>query len=661
MKTSKYINKYDYINFYTKQKSMWFFNNTEIKAGLDLALKKLRINLNEVDEVDDEINYETDEIEVDSYEYFLLMKEELGDIDKNNPLIVEGNIIDEKSKAHIKEVYQIDLVHDFDQLRKFKSMEELAIETKKLLLTNEKIIIFQPVFISEHLITKPDALIKINNKIEIVETKGTTSIKVIHLLDLFFQKKVLERQDYLNNIQFEFKLCLVEYCRLNKNEISFIITHYCNPSKNPKALDLKKIENILREDLIARDQKIIELRQMLKVGEFFNGNDYDIVYPLNITEILNNNWASFDVRMDNVHHSSKRSLNRFEHQFKAVINEFDHVIKKLLTHKAKMNQEDYPSEFIPTPVEKGFFKVSEFFPILRDIYFHQGYEIFSYSGKVMAQDEKVLQDYHPGDDLEKYLKGNPQAKGIFEQAYFSKKQLWIDQEKANRMINYLKDNKLYFDFESINTAIRNADHALPFNQIVSQCSLIEWKKDQKIDDLKCENLIIDPKFIDVLWFKKIIDHLYKGPNYSYIVYNIAFEKKRISEIDFFINEEAYSKKCKIIIDNLYDLADFFDPNKRIILLKELHGFYSIKKVLPMIEKYQPQFLQQTKSRNYQELEIGNGLVCQEKTILRFFNLIDDQAWIKMENDLMLYCENDVRAMIAVEFFIKYIIKNKKLD
>jgi hypothetical protein len=38
-------------------------------------------------------------------------------------------------------------------------------------------------------------------------------------------------------------------------------------------------------------------------------------------------------------------------------------------------------------------------------------------------------------------------------------------------------------------------------------------------------------------------------------------------------------------------------------------------------------------------------------------LIDNTTWENTVNNLKLYCENDVRAMIAVEYFIRKLLES----
>ncbi|MGL4617233.1 MAG: DUF2779 domain-containing protein [Mycoplasmoidaceae bacterium] len=649
MKDSKYINKYDFIDYYTKQPEMWFFTNSEIQTGIDLILTKLGVDKELIEENDDEFYND----EYDSYEYFSQLKIENDKIDENNPLIIEGNIIDGLSKEKIKQLFKLKKVIDFDN-KEFKNtkMEDLANKTKELLSNNEKIMLFQPVFIFNDLITKPDALVKDGNKIEIIETKCTTTSKLVHLLDLLFQKKVIEKQYFLKACSFEYKLCLVSYNKMNRNEVDFIIAENCNISKSAPSLP-KKIKN---NDNISSDEKI-KLKQMLKIGKWFK-DEKENLYSIPIIDVLNNDWNALWKRYEITTNSkSKNAISYFKNEFSKVLNNFDSTIQELLEHKKNMTEKKFPKNFTPSKNDKNFFKNCNYWIQLKSIYAKMGYSLFLYSGYVANQTAEYIAKFKKNDSLSDFLKIS--KKNNYVEKYINnKKDIILNEALTFNTFSKLKKNKVYFDFESINTAIRNVDNSLPFNQIVTQCSIIKWFENEELSDLNCDNLIIDPKNIHKNWFKEIINKIYVNKdNISYVVYNKAFEITRLKDMAEFINEKDYYKKSKKIIDNIFDLADFFDPRKNLITIKKLYGFYSIKKVLALIEKENSDLFDITKSKNYQLLKIKNGVDCQQKTVLRFFDKINDYEWKELSKQLKEYCENDVRAMIAVELFIKKIIQN----
>ena len=212
MRTGKYITKYDYIGYYTKQKAMWFFTNAEIKAKIDLLLKN--VSSYDFEDLDDE---EEHDYEIDAYEIykeqtdFLSQLEINKNIDVDNPKIAEGILLDKASQEDIKKTYHyIKKIINFetDPLFKNKSLEELANLTLELIDKNDKIIFFQPVFINDKLITKPDCFIKKNDEFIVIETKGTSSIKKHHILDVFYQAQVISKHPYFINKCISYQMCI---------------------------------------------------------------------------------------------------------------------------------------------------------------------------------------------------------------------------------------------------------------------------------------------------------------------------------------------------------------------------------------------------------------------------------------------------------------------
>ena len=125
-----------------------------------------------------------------------------------------------------------------------------------------------------------------------------------------------------------------------------------------------------------------------------------------------------------------------------------------------------------------------------------------------------------------------------------------------------------------------------------------------------------------------------------------------------MQDPVYNKKIDAIVANLYDLADWFNVNssKWFIWIKELLGYYSIKNILSLLPK---RCLEDSKTISYKSLNVQRGDKAQALTSLRFLNVIDDKKWSSISQDLCAYCENDVRAMIAVEKFGIELIENSK--
>lgn len=681
MKKSKYISKYDYIAYYTKPSFFWFYKNDEIVASLQTIYKsltkssKLESNIFDID-LEDEEEIDSNDNEYDAYEAYLIAKEELKNIDENNPQIVEGIIIDNQSKKFIEQEFNKNLntiIVDFDnEIYKYKNMEEIAEITKDYILNNDHLIMFQPVFIDKNTITKPDAFIKNKSDIIIIETKATSTAKKHHFLDLFFQKNVIENQKYLKDMDciFDYKLCLVKYEYLNKKEISFVTTPYINYVKTYS--DNKIIKESINKVLLKSKAKI----GYHIVEDSTNFDDNYESKPLRIKELLNNNLIDLYEKME-LYPQNAKSAEKAIYEFQKVNEEYHQVINELWKHKQNMKESDYVTKIYPNKNDKNDFKNFDYFLEERKIYSLLGYNRFDYSGLYADQTKNGLENCKKNEKLNDFIKAPKNAKISYIDLFSVKDRFLIDETNTMKLWNKLKSKKVYFDFETLNPAIRVCDKSLPFTQVVTQCSIIK-DYGNGIQNEGCNNLIIDPLEINDDWYKKIVDEIYSGPEpiynkknetytldenneFSYVVYNKSFEQTRLKEIKSKLNNKYYDLKINSIIKNIYDIADFFkisSKNGYVLFFEELKGFYSIKKILPLIEKHASHIFNNTNCLNYNSLEISNGKLCQEKTAQRFFEKLSKEEWNQIEDKLKIYCENDVRAMVAVEYFIKEILDGK---
>ena len=544
------------------------------------------------------------------------------------------------------------MVIDLDKTYQNKTNEEKAIITLELINQHQKLILFQAVFISNlngvDVITKPDGIVIDGNAFNLYETKATSSTKKHHFLDLYFQAKVIESINVLKmKFNFEYFLCIVAFDYANKMECPLIETPFCNIGKSV-AYDIKK----WFADFFDMD-KVIDYGQSIKMGEWTSKSVEYEFYPIRISQIAHHNFEDIQARYEAVR--SKKSVEKFQDDVLEMQSNFLKIIKELFLHRSKMQLSDIPIINQPGYGDKSQWKDNELFIQTRNIYVNNGCELLKYSGNVLKQTYDMLEKYQIGDDLSNYYRSAKKVT-LIEESLFSKNDVTIFQSSVNQFLDKIKSQKVYFDFETLNTATRVYDNTLPFRQIVTQSSVIVDHGDQK--ELVCNNLIIDPITIELKWFQEIVDSLYYGESYSYIVYNKSFERSRLNEMKEYINDATYSSKIDCIVNNMVDLADLFDFRKELVIFKELYGFYSIKKVLPLVAKYDVQIFNDVKCLDYKSLEINNGKLCQDKTTQRFFNLINQSEWDKLAVELQQYCENDVRAMVAVEYFIKNVIAKK---
>jgi hypothetical protein len=196
--------------------------------------------------------------------------------------------------------------------------------------------------------------------------------------------------------------------------------------------------------------------------------------------------------------------------------------------------------------------------------------------------------------------------------------------RAIKIFKDLKPKRVFYDFESVMLASRIFDHTPPFLQTVVQVSIIV----EEFGEIKrTRDIVIDPKNFTINDFKTIIDAVDCGDDYSYVVYNKAFENTQLKNMNIFIDDPIYTKKINTITAdaNCFDLMDFFNVDKQLIIIEKLKGHYSIKDVLRFINEYYPEFLAQSNSVSYTNLNIHNGVEATNTFALRFLGYIDDST------------------------------------
>ena len=223
-KKPKYIRKYDYIRTFYRSKDEWFWP-TEL-------LKKF-IKWDTSTNIDEELEESAPEFDV--LDFFKEQKDEqkFEDMNLNDPKIYEGNLIDQKAKKFIVNEFFKDInveIVDFDDYKKIYNLEQQYNKTIQYIKNNENIVLFQPCLIWNNIaIAKPDAIVIKNKKIILIETKGTTSTKPVHNLDIIYQSKICNWSLAEINRQIDdYRLCLVKYELLDKHGLSFILTNIAN-------------------------------------------------------------------------------------------------------------------------------------------------------------------------------------------------------------------------------------------------------------------------------------------------------------------------------------------------------------------------------------------------------------------------------------------------
>jgi hypothetical protein len=213
--------------------------------------------------------------ETDSFDVYKELKSGV-DLDKTDPKVYEGNLIDQQSKQFMIEYYHDCEVYDFDKHDEYKfDTEASAKKTLDLLKTKNNVIMFQPTFIYKNkAIARPDAFIKRGNMFILIETKGTTSVKIIHLIDMTYQAIVVNEtiQKLFNKKIDQFILCIVDYRLGEKNEIGFKFSPYAVLTKSASSSKTKT------KELIKFSDEYIEARANSKDGSDRSVLAADLIY-----------------------------------------------------------------------------------------------------------------------------------------------------------------------------------------------------------------------------------------------------------------------------------------------------------------------------------------------------------------------------------------------
>ena len=622
----KYIRKYDYIKSLYSPKNLWFWSTNALTNELSKLITKKNDNHFIFDGDDEEKQFFfEDGYAYDFYDESKDLNDDLNDKDAKK---IEGQYIDKKSQEYILNFFKMQftklkiepqnytIVNSCESRKKFGLKYE---KTINLLIRYSNLIIFQPVFIfGKQLIDIPDAIVKINNQLFLIETKAAKAPKKRYIIDLIYQANVVNATLKTNKMKqiTKFFLCLIKDCSNKKMNVSFVL----------EEIFLKKLDDSKINDcyLTVQDAMKKNKRKHHLFNNFVNAN--------------NNFWKQIE--------------------------------------QLKVTEKTNSIDFAPCKQYKSFFEKNPFFNILQKKYYRTNnfYPFFGFSGNLIKFEEAIhLYEKHKNfkcDVFENFIyfykkKSNiKQPKKIIQNYYANiliakrenKTKFLITKTTINYLLTNQKKKKIYFDFETLNSCLAPIDNCYPYRQIVTQVSIIANHNQQKIENLKCKNFIIDTQKISVSWFKKIIDEILENvdnPNeYSFIVYNKSFEKNRLEEMKQYINDDIYVKKIDGIIKNIFDLANCFNPQKEMTcFIWENKGFYSIKFILDFILTHNPNYLEKLKIKSYKALQIQNGSQAQNETTLRFFNLINDAEWSKLETKLKEYCENDVWAMIILEYWL----------
>ncbi len=550
---------------------------------------------------------------IDSYRYKRLTipnyKTQIGDIPAT---ILDGNEISELSKDYYRVKYPdykvVDFSNNFD-------IEFVEAETSKLLKSEEDVIIFEAGFRYNDFTLRTDVLIKVKNKVSIVEVKATTEPAREHMYDVAYQHFILSKvidPTFFKNWIFRIMTLNRDFVLL-KNSVKdqiidfFKITgYYYNSSPTydefglPKTKSLDLLENILNLqsnydfDYIFDKIKQIQLQDdmpkewLSEKINLFGANDF--LPFLKEYERMTDTKSLFNYRGDAGFTIQKKAELFYEHGLK-FIEEVDD--KYLIPKKV-----DYKE--VPSPNSSGRYS---------------------------------------------FLRANNLLRLIQKDVTISNK-TFIDKKMIRKHLSKYKTPIYMFDFEAVNLAQPRTKFATPYEQVPYQYSIhvihdidnFDYETLEGITHL--EYLPKDNKQFYEELFVNLVEDLTKFGIGTYVAFNKTFEQmviknalKPIKKLD-----EKILDKLKLINDNIIDLMIPFKKMHYYDYLQK--GSYSIKYIAPIFSKL-----------NYQDLnEIvrkGDQSAAQAKNWLMRNDEESQKHWENIRNDMLEYCKYDTLSMVAI--------------
>lgn len=446
---------------------------------------------------------------------------------------------------------------------------------------------------------------------EIINLKLSTSTKRIDALKMYYDAQILKKIGIPVDDLSLFILATQEY---EKGQIDFFRTHYFNNTKSPKS------------NTEAKESLDYLSMQMTKAGM---GGDMEKLTKF--IDVLNENSLKIS-----------RS-NNFDFE------DMNFYIEKIVDAQ-------YLTEICePMEIDASIWASNKNWNAILEKYYPNYVGV---NGKILTKKEVI--EKIPFEEL---MFMTPVLNAILTYSFLGRGEVEVDSSKLKdffAIISKLEQKVVWYDFEAFSLPICPLKGFLPFQQVVSQVSIIVTNN---LKEIEKNNIVIDPKNIVLNDLFEIIKAIYK-PNHFYVVYNKSYENTRLKEILSFLNrnenknaEEARKMVCEII-ENTIDLADFFITSRSsypAIFIPDLKGKHSIKLLEKYITSKRPNL--PYKIKEYKNLDIKNGMMAMECANNRALGIIGDQEWATKSAMLKEYCENDVRAMILVFYLIKDITKN----
>ena len=234
---------------------------------------------------------------------------------------------------------------------------------------------------------------------------------------------------------------------------------------------------------------------------------------------------------------------------------------------------------------------------------------------------------------------NPKVKQQIEFELYDKED-YIDKKKINEFLKTLSYPLYFLDFETFAPPVPLYDGTRPFEKIPFQYSLYYYEKEG--GELYHKEFLAEPG-IDPR--RQLAEQLVKDipKNKCVLAYNMSFEKSVIKKL-----AESYPDLEEHLMNIHSNIKDLMIPFRdRSYYSKNMHGSFSIKKVLPSL-------FPNDESLNYQNLDlVHNGGEAMDK--FASLSSMSKEEYEYTRERLLRYCELDTYAMVKI---LKKLISEK---
>lgn len=562
--------------------------------------------------------------------------------------------------------------HNNFTINKRTNLENLEY-TKQLLEQYDNVILFDATFGYNDFFIRSNILVKTKNEFKIIEVKSVTCPKIIHGIDIFFQKMIIEKGNNKNK-NWDYSLLI-----LNSDFINDVI-YSDNEKANYIFENVNYILSTKAKPQITRDK--IKYTWSINNNKFFFKNfsiselktfDFDPEInsgPKSAASFLISNFfkTAFIDKLKRTFDLDLENIKRIQLQ---------NIPPKL--EFRKKNNSYMPSNYLSWAISKngGYLDNKETVFDVARLNFAKKIELFNKNivllkdipnSYLVPKKMNVTNENSTTNYIKDFYHLNINADNEYSkyskliQKHFTN----LDQplKKIDSLILSLKDyndGPIYmYDFETANLAIPLTNGARPYEQVVYQFSIhiIKNAKDYDFKTMKNiehrEWLAKDvDSFSTEVWkeFIKVFNEF--GPG-KYVAWNMSFEKNCIKKAQADSLTDKEEIKLRQIGEETIDLMVPFQ--KKIYYHRNFHGSYSIKYVGPY-------FVKEIDYKKLNRVQKGDQSAAYAKQWLRKMNELKkrkqigedvsneiiqtENEWLELRGDMLKYCEYDTLLMVAI--------------